>query len=84
MPEREITPTHSALLELKDERAGMQEGYDFLDEKLLVDATMTKTVAADHSTITLSANISPLVYDLPISIPGALRSNAASTIVRKR
>jgi len=36
MPEREITPTHSALLELKDERAGMQEGYDFLDEKRLI------------------------------------------------
>lgn len=36
MPEREITPTQSAFLELKEERAGMQEGYGFLDEKRLI------------------------------------------------
>jgi V/A-type H+/Na+-transporting ATPase subunit D len=36
MAEREITPTHSAFLELREERAGMQEGYGFLDEKRLI------------------------------------------------
>jgi V/A-type H+-transporting ATPase subunit D len=39
MSEREITPTHSAFLELKEERAGMQEGYGFLDEKRLILAS---------------------------------------------
>ncbi len=39
MSSREITPTHSAYLELKDERAGMQEGYGFLDEKRLILAS---------------------------------------------
>jgi len=39
MPERELTPTHSAFLELKEERAGMQEGYSFLDEKRLILAS---------------------------------------------
>ncbi len=33
---REVVPTHSALLELRQEREGMQEGYRFLDEKRLV------------------------------------------------
>ena len=33
---REVVPTHSALLELREERAGMQESYRFLDEKRLV------------------------------------------------
>ncbi len=33
---REVVPTHSALLELREEREGMQEGYRFLDEKRLV------------------------------------------------
>lgn len=32
----ELTPTHSALLELREERQGMEEGYHFLDEKRLV------------------------------------------------
>jgi V/A-type H+-transporting ATPase subunit D len=36
MPERDVTPTQSAFLELKEERAGMQEGYRFLDEKRLI------------------------------------------------
>jgi V/A-type H+/Na+-transporting ATPase subunit D len=36
MAEREIVPTHSAFLELKEERAGMREGYRFLDEKRLI------------------------------------------------
>jgi len=39
MPSREIIPTHSAYLELKEERAGMQEGYRFLDEKRLILAS---------------------------------------------
>jgi V/A-type H+-transporting ATPase subunit D len=39
MPDREITPTQSALLELKEERAGMREGYGFLDEKRLILAS---------------------------------------------
>jgi V/A-type H+-transporting ATPase subunit D len=30
------TPTRSALLELKEERLGLQEGYQFLDEKRLI------------------------------------------------
>jgi V/A-type H+-transporting ATPase subunit D len=33
---REITPTRSAYLELREEREGMEEGYRFLDEKRLV------------------------------------------------
>lgn len=33
---REVTPTQSALLELREERRGMDEGYRFLDEKRLV------------------------------------------------
>jgi V/A-type H+/Na+-transporting ATPase subunit D len=33
---REVIPTHSAYLELKEERVGMQEGYHFLDEKRLI------------------------------------------------
>jgi V/A-type H+-transporting ATPase subunit D len=36
MTEREITPTHSAYLALKEERAGMRAGYRFLDEKRLI------------------------------------------------
>jgi V/A-type H+-transporting ATPase subunit D len=39
MTTREITPTHSAYLELKAERAGMREGYRFLDEKRLILAS---------------------------------------------
>ena len=39
MPDREATPTHSAFLELKEERSGMQEGYRFLDEKRLILAS---------------------------------------------
>ena len=36
MSEREVIPTRSAFLELKEERVGMQEGYRFLDEKRLI------------------------------------------------
>jgi V/A-type H+-transporting ATPase subunit D len=32
----DIVPTHSAFLELQEERRGMQDGYRFLDEKRLV------------------------------------------------
>jgi V/A-type H+-transporting ATPase subunit D len=39
MPDRELVPTQSAFLELKAERAGMQEGYRFLDEKRLILAS---------------------------------------------
>ncbi len=39
MPDREATPTRSAFLELKEERAGMEEGYGFLDEKRLILAS---------------------------------------------
>ena len=38
---REVSPTHSAFLELREERQGMEEGYHFLDEKrLILAATM--------------------------------------------
>jgi V/A-type H+-transporting ATPase subunit D len=36
MSGRDLVPTHSAYLELKDERTGMREGYRFLDEKRLI------------------------------------------------
>lgn len=39
MADREVTPTQSAFLGLKEERAGMQEGYSFLDEKRLILAS---------------------------------------------
>ncbi len=39
MAEREIIPTQSAYLELKEEKEGMQEGYRFLDEKRLILAS---------------------------------------------
>jgi len=39
MSTRTIIPTHSAYLELKAERIGMQEGYNFLDEKRLILAS---------------------------------------------
>ena len=39
MSEREATPTQSLLLELKEERGGMREGYRFLDEKRLILAS---------------------------------------------
>lgn len=39
MPQHEIPPTHSAFLELKEERTGMREGYGFLDEKRLILAS---------------------------------------------
>ncbi|MCG6940239.1 MAG: V-type ATP synthase subunit D [Thiohalocapsa sp.] len=36
MTDRELVPTQSAFLELTAERAGMHEGYRFLDEKRLI------------------------------------------------
>lgn len=36
MAVRDVTATHSARLALQEERAGMQEGYRFLDEKRLI------------------------------------------------
>lgn len=33
MPERQLSPTRSTLLELKDERSLVEESYEFLDEK---------------------------------------------------
>jgi len=43
---REISPTHSAYLELREERQGMEEGYHFLDEKrLILAAAMLRELA---------------------------------------
>ncbi|MEW5708400.1 MAG: V-type ATP synthase subunit D [Pseudomonadota bacterium] len=40
---REITPTRTAAMELKEERRAMREGYEFLDEKrLLLAAEMLR------------------------------------------
>jgi len=36
---REITPTHSAAMELADERKLMRQGYEFLDEKRMLLAS---------------------------------------------
>jgi V/A-type H+/Na+-transporting ATPase subunit D len=49
MTTREATPTHSAFLELKEERVGMQEGYRFLDEKRLILASEILTGLATYS-----------------------------------
>jgi V/A-type H+/Na+-transporting ATPase subunit D len=46
---REATPTHSAFLELKEERLGMQEGYHFLDEKRLILAAEILTALATYA-----------------------------------
>lgn len=43
-----ITPTQSALLELKEERASLREGYRFLDEKRLVLAAEILAELARH------------------------------------
>ena len=65
---------HKFSIDDTDEAA---DGAGFADDKILVDATMTKTVATDHSTITLSASPGPgpQVYDLPVNPIGPLRSN---------
>ena len=44
---RQLTPTRSAYLELKDERQLIQEGYEFLDEKrMIVAQEMLRQLAA--------------------------------------
>lgn len=48
MTSREIIPTHSAYLELKAERAGMREGYRFLDEKRLILAAEILAALREH------------------------------------
>ena len=47
MSTRTIIPTHSAYLELKAERIGMQDGYHFLDEKRLILASEILTTLKD-------------------------------------
>lgn len=49
MSVREATYTHSAFLELKEERAGMREGYRFLDEKRLILAAEILAALAVYS-----------------------------------
>jgi V/A-type H+-transporting ATPase subunit D len=48
---REVIPTHSALLELKEERTSMEEGYRFLDEKRLVLAAELVKALSDYQTL---------------------------------
>lgn len=48
MSDHEIIPTHSAYLELKAERVGMQEGYRFLDEKRLILASRILAQLKDY------------------------------------
>ncbi len=45
---RDITPTQSAFLELKEERTGLREGYRFLDEKRLILAAEILKELADY------------------------------------
>jgi V/A-type H+/Na+-transporting ATPase subunit D len=49
MTDRELVPTMSAFLEAKAERAGMQEGYRFLDEKRLILAGEIMTNMRDYA-----------------------------------
>jgi V/A-type H+-transporting ATPase subunit D len=50
MSDRDTTPTQSLFLELKEERAGMREGYGFLDEKrLILAAEILKELARYES-----------------------------------
>ncbi len=51
MAEGEATATHSAYLELQEERLGMQEGYRFLDEKRLVLAGEIITQLGQHGAL---------------------------------
>jgi V/A-type H+-transporting ATPase subunit D len=46
--DRELIPTQSAYLELKAERAGMDEGYRFLDEKRLILASEILSALRAH------------------------------------
>jgi V/A-type H+/Na+-transporting ATPase subunit D len=49
MTDRELVPTMSAFLEAKAERAGMLEGYRFLDEKRLILAGEIMTNMRDYA-----------------------------------
>ncbi len=51
MTDRELVPTQSAFLELQAERAGMQEGYRFLDEKRLILAAEILANLRDYDAI---------------------------------
>ncbi|MBK1717879.1 V-type ATP synthase subunit D [Thiocystis violacea] len=48
MSDNAIVPTQSALLELKEERIGLREGYRFLDEKRLILAAEILAEIADY------------------------------------
>jgi V/A-type H+/Na+-transporting ATPase subunit D len=47
----DVTPTRSAVLELKDERHAMREGYDFLDEKCMLLAGEMLRELAHHDSL---------------------------------
>jgi V/A-type H+-transporting ATPase subunit D len=47
----DATPTRSVILELRDERHAMQEGYDFLDEKCLLLAGEMLRELGHHDTL---------------------------------
>ncbi len=67
----EVVPTQSALLELREERAGMEESYRFLDEKRLVLAA--EIVAALRSYQELQGQFSAMLREAA----GALRAAVA-------
>lgn len=56
--ERSVVPTQSALLELKEERAGLKEGYRFLDEKRLILAAeiVAEIARYEHEKAALDAD----------------------------
>lgn len=58
MSDRTLVPTQSAFLELKEERAGMREGYRFLDEKrlILAAAILAELEAYEHASRQLQAD----------------------------
>ena len=47
----DATPTRSAVLELKDERHAMREGYNFLDEKCMLLAGEMLRELAHHDSL---------------------------------
>jgi len=50
--ERQVSVTRVELLELRDEKRLVQEGYELLDEKRILIATEIKQVLARHRTLT--------------------------------
>ena len=50
----EISPTRSAVIEMKDERRAMHEGYVFLDEKCLLLAGEILRQLQDHARLQAS------------------------------